>query len=117
MPHQEQPSRAERKRPGEQRQMSDRGLPGFDAERLKSLGLSRRELVVLERVAEGWTNGEIARALGLSPLTVKKHLERMCAKLGATNRAALVATTWQRSRNDPVARIRRDVKGDRPGAR
>jgi hypothetical protein len=28
---------------------------------------------------------------------VKKHLERMSVKLGAANRAALVAVAWQRS--------------------
>lgn len=81
----------------EQRTTTDRRLPGFDVARLDGLGLSRRELAVLERVAEGRTNEEIAEALGLSPLTVKKHLERMSLKLGAANRAALVALAWQRA--------------------
>lgn len=53
---------------------------------------------MLELVAEGRTNEAIATSLELSPLTVKKHLERMSAKLGASNRAALVALAWQRSR-------------------
>lgn len=83
--------------PAEKRVTMERGLPGYDAQRLDDLGLSRRELAVLERVAEGRTNEEIARALGLSALTVKKHLERMSLKLGASNRAALVALAWRRA--------------------
>jgi DNA-binding CsgD family transcriptional regulator len=72
-------------------------LPGIDALRLSELGLTRREMAVLELVAEGRTNEQIGEVLGLSPLTVKKHLERMSMKLGAPNRAALVAVAWQRS--------------------
>lgn len=83
--------------PAEKRVTTERGLPGYDAQRLDDLGLSRRELAVLERVAEGRTNEQIAESLGLSPLTVKKHLERMSLKLGAANRAALVALAWQRA--------------------
>lgn len=86
----------------EQRTTTDRRLPGFDVAHLDGLGLSRRELAVLERVAEGRTNEEIAEALGLSPLTVKKHLERMSVKLGAANRAALVALAWQRAASPAV---------------
>lgn len=82
----------------EQRADVPRRLPGFEPADLSDLGLSRRELAVLEQVAEGRTNEEIARSLRLSPLTVKKHLERMSGKLGAANRAALVAVAWQRSR-------------------
>lgn len=51
---------------------------------------------MLEPVARGRTNEQIAESLGLSPLTVKKHLERMSTKLGAGNRAALVAVARQR---------------------
>lgn len=49
-------------------------------------------------MAQGLTNEQVARSLRLSPLTVKKHLERMMAKLGASDRAALVAVAWQRDR-------------------
>jgi DNA-binding NarL/FixJ family response regulator len=90
----------------EQRATVERRLPGYTSSALGGLGLSRRELAVLERVAEGRTNEEIARALELSPLTVKKHLERMSLKLSAANRAALVAVAWQRSA-DPSAFPRR----------
>lgn len=87
----------------EQRAAGERRLPGFDVARLGALGLSRRELGVLELVAQGHTNEQIASSLRLSPLTVKKHLERMYAKLGVANRASLVAVAWQRSRPGGLA--------------
>ncbi len=82
----------------EQRLSGGRALPGLDADALEALGLTRREVEVLELVARGRTNEQIAASLDLSPLTVKKHLERMSGKLGAHNRAALVAVAWHRAR-------------------
>lgn len=90
------PPRSSRSR-GERRATRSRHLPGFDATRLHQLGLSRREIEVLELVAEGRTNEQVALALGLSAHTVKMHLERMRSKLGVHDRAALVAVAWQRS--------------------
>jgi non-specific serine/threonine protein kinase len=75
----------------EMRLSMPRRLPGYAAERLRAFGLSRRELAVLELVARGHTNAQAADTLGISPLTVKKHLERMYAATGATNRASLIA--------------------------
>jgi DNA-binding NarL/FixJ family response regulator len=48
---------------------------------------------VLTRLAQGKTNREIAMALKVSPRTIEKHVERILAKLGATNRtiAALLS--------------------------
>lgn len=87
----------------DKRATADRRLPGFDPDGLTALGLTRREMAVLELVAEGRTNEAIAASLKLSPLTVKKHLERMSTKLGARSRAALVALTWLRSRSRGTA--------------
>ena len=42
-------------------------------------------------VADGMSNTEIARQLTLSPLTVKTHVYRAMTKLGARDRAQLVA--------------------------
>ncbi len=53
--------------------------------------LSPREREVLLAVADGRTNGEIADALGLSPATVKTHLDRIFSKTGTEHRAAAVA--------------------------
>jgi len=51
-------------------------------------GLSPRESEVLHWVAQGKTNGEIASILGVSPGTVKRHLENLYPKLGVENRHA-----------------------------
>ena len=56
-----------------------------------SLGLSAREGEVLEALAAGRSNKEIARALGMSPNTVKTHLSRLYEKLGAGRRTEAIA--------------------------
>lgn len=56
-----------------------------------SLGLSPRELEVLQLLAAGQANKEIARALGVSPNTVKTHLARLFEKLGAGSRTEAIA--------------------------
>ena len=52
--------------------------------------LSAREVEVLQGVADGRSNGDIAAALQLSPLTVKSHLARIGRKLGTGDRAQAV---------------------------
>ncbi len=42
-------------------------------------------------VAEGLTNGAVARRLYMSPHTVNTHLRHVFAKLGVSNRVALAA--------------------------
>lgn len=57
-------------------------------EELGALGLlSRRELEVLERLADGLTDREIAEALVISPRTVETHVSNILHKLGVRNRA------------------------------
>jgi DNA-binding NarL/FixJ family response regulator len=58
-------------------------------------GLTSREREVLTLVAEGFTNGEIAHALQLSPMTVKNYVMTIRAKLGARDRVQLVVQTYQ----------------------
>jgi len=53
--------------------------------------LTPREFEILELVAEGMTNGEIAERLWVSPLTVRRHLENVYAKLGVHTRTAAAA--------------------------
>ena len=67
-------------------------LPGRDAD-LSRL-LTERERDVVERIARGLTNKEIARELAISPATVKVHVERIIGKLGVADRtqAAVLAT-------------------------
>ncbi|CAL9299122.1 response regulator [Streptomyces sp. NPDC050585] len=58
--------------------------------------LSAREREVLELVAKGRSNREIARELFISEATVKTHLTHLYAKLGVKDRAAAVATAYDR---------------------
>ncbi|MCO5121994.1 MAG: DNA-binding response regulator [Burkholderiaceae bacterium] len=54
-------------------------------------GLTPREIDVIEWVAKGKTNRDIAEILDMSPRTVNKHLEHIYAKLGVETRTAAVA--------------------------
>ena len=58
---------------------------------LEALGLGRRESEVLQVIAGGCSNADAAAALGVSPLTIKKHLEHIYATLGVGTRSAAVA--------------------------
>ena len=53
---------------------------------LRSLGLTPREHEILERLASGQSNKELARALDISPNTIKTHLARLYEKLEVRNR-------------------------------
>lgn len=53
-------------------------------------GLTQREREVLQWVAAGKTNGQIADILAASPRTIGKHLENIYAKLGVETRTAAV---------------------------
>lgn len=55
-----------------------------------SLGISARELEVLQELAAGHSNKEIARKLAVSPNTVKTHVARLFEKLGAQRRTAAI---------------------------
>lgn len=54
--------------------------------RLAAHGITDREATVLDLLAEGHSNKEIARELGISPNTVKTHVARLFEKLGANRR-------------------------------
>ncbi len=57
--------------------------------------LTDRERDVLRRVASGASNDEIAANLVISPLTVKTHVNRAMAKVGAHDRAQLVVLAYE----------------------
>ncbi|MFD5112543.1 response regulator [Streptomyces sp. NPDC058391] len=63
------------------------------SERLRALTVREREVLVL--VAGGHSNDEIAERLAVSPLTVKTHVNRAMAKLGARDRAQLVVIAYE----------------------
>ena len=71
--------------PPEERRFSNQqeGERGLDV-------LSKRELQVLEAVAEGNTNNQIGEQLGISPKTVARHRERIMHKLNLHSSTELV---------------------------
>ncbi|MEM7641635.1 MAG: LuxR C-terminal-related transcriptional regulator [Pseudomonadota bacterium] len=63
-----------------------RGVP----KRSVAQRLTQRELKVGCMIADGLTDKEIARKLGISAHTVREHCRRACAKLDISKRSALV---------------------------
>ena len=57
--------------------------------------LTPREHEVLQLIAAGLTNLEIANRLQLSPFTAKTHVSRILTKLGARDRVQLVVLAYQ----------------------
>ncbi len=68
----------------------------LDAERRRHPvpGLTRRHWQLLELLAAGHTNGQIARRLGLSEGTVRKHLENIYGRLQVSSRTAAVTRAF-----------------------
>lgn len=71
--------------------------PGFAAlPEEPTAALTPREVEVLTALAEGLGNKAVARRLGISPHTVKFHIESVFRKLGAGTRAEAVAKGLRR---------------------
>ena len=62
----------------------------LNEKKLDELGITRRELEILELIAKGMSNREIAEKLFVSPNTVKTHSSRLFDKLGAKRRTQAV---------------------------
>jgi DNA-binding CsgD family transcriptional regulator len=69
-----------------------------------SPNLTAREVEILNWVENGKRNTEIASILGLSPHTIRKHLENIFAKLGVETRTAAVAAIREATAGDQPAR-------------
>jgi DNA-binding CsgD family transcriptional regulator len=57
---------------------------------VRSLGLSPREVEILDALASGQSNKELARRFGISPNTVKTHLARIYGKLDVERRVQAI---------------------------
>jgi DNA-binding NarL/FixJ family response regulator len=75
--------------------------PGSD-ERLSAL--TQREREVLQLVAQGLSNHEIADTLHLGTATIKTHIGRLLMKLVARDRAQLVVTAYETRLVEPKPR-------------
>lgn len=62
----------------------------LNEERLRELSITKRELEILELIAHGMSNREIAEKLFLSENTVKTHSSRLFDKLSAKRRTQAV---------------------------
>ena len=63
---------------------------GIDETRQRELGITKRELEILELIAQGMSNREIAEKLFVSENTVKTHSSRLLDKLSAKRRTQAV---------------------------
>ncbi|MFC9587054.1 response regulator [Streptomyces yangpuensis] len=68
----------------------------MDRMRTPAEALTKRELEVLQLVADGLSNQQISKQLFLSQATVKSHLVHVYAKLGVESRTAAVAAAATR---------------------
>ncbi|MET8506065.1 response regulator transcription factor [Streptomyces sp. NPDC004787] len=62
------------------------------ASRVQRFGLSAREVEVMDLIATGLTNQQIAATCSISEKTVKNHINRIFAKLHSTTRGEAIAS-------------------------
>ena len=79
--------------------------PGSRRKLRAASGLTRREIEVMSWVREGKRNGEIAVILGISPHTVRKHLENTFSKLGVETRTAAAKVFIEQRARRPAAKL------------
>ena len=68
-----------------------RRTPGAPDDPFGPASLTAREREIMNLIAQGLTNGQIAERFVLSEKTVKNHVNRIYSKLGAANRAQATA--------------------------
>jgi DNA-binding CsgD family transcriptional regulator len=74
----------------------DRSVPAAPdtAELRRRFRLTTRECEVARLLVQRRTTDEIAKALGISPNTVKRHTEQVLAKMGARTRRDIESAVW-----------------------
>jgi DNA-binding NarL/FixJ family response regulator len=74
---------------------------GKEEAKEEAIPLTERELEVLQLMAKGWSNREIAKGLFITEGTVKNHVTNIYAKLGVHSRAEAVVWAWQQGLVNP----------------
>ena len=72
----------------------------------RRLGLTPRELEIVQTVTTGFTNREIAQRFSLSEETVKHHLTKIFSKLGVSNRLELALFAISQHLVEPLSETR-----------
>lgn len=62
----------------------------IDSEKIKTLGISKREYEVLCEIAKGYSNKEIAERLFISESTIKSHVSNLYVKLDVKRRTQAI---------------------------
>ena len=65
--------------------------------------ITDRQLQVIELIAAGYSNDEVARRLGISPRTAKAHSDALRQKLGVPRRRQIPAAYRARTGDDPLS--------------
>jgi len=75
-------------------------IPDFEQQLIKfqrRYGLTGREMDVLSKITEGYSNAEISARLFVSENTIKFHMKNLLKKTGCNNRSEVVQKFWGRS--------------------
>jgi len=80
------------------RELGARNVPRgpIETTRANPAGLTDREFEVLQLLAQGWTNAQLARRLHRSPKTIDHHVSAVLEKLGVHSRAQAVSAAFSR---------------------
>ena len=74
----------------------DRLQGGAEGSAARSLAsLTARETEILRALADGSSTADIARTLGISPMTVQSHVKNILAKLGVHSKVEAVTLVWR----------------------
>jgi DNA-binding NarL/FixJ family response regulator len=84
-----------------------RRLPAAEPEGQRQFGLTTRELEVLDLLAQGLEQSDIARQLVISPKTVGRHIEHILGKLAVHSRSQALAAAYREGLIDPAPATRR----------